>query len=224
MTLQQDFLGIQYLEEFPQERIAELHEALEDLLSHDIEMRNEAMTRLCEMDAHRRSPLAASFLVTRLNEHDLYLRAKIVYAIYEVIVGREFLLRPPIRVQNYIYSMLRTIGEREVYSLLELLIGDHGIFEPIYTLLNQCSMSGEILVKILACPEYPISIRRAACEIIGQIGFLEARQTIESLERRLSDRTTGQLSMAFAPRSFEEAKELIPVLRRTLDDLWEASV
>jgi hypothetical protein len=222
--LQQDFLEFQYLEEISAERSAELLKVLEDLLAPDIDLRYEAMTRLCEMDAHRRSPLAISFLVSRLNEPDLSLRAMIVHSIREVILVRDILPKPPLRVQNYLHSVLRELGEREIYSLLELLVQDQELLEPICTLLNQCSMSGETLVEILGCPEYPISIRTASCEIIGEIGFLEARQMIESLERRLSERTSAQFSMPFAPQSYEEAKGLIPVLRRTLDALWEASI
>ena len=222
--LQQDFLGIQDLEEFSTGRSAELLLTLEDLLSADDEIRHEALYRLCEIDAHRRSPLAASFSVYRLFEQDLALRARIVHAICDVIKGRDLFKRPPAKVRESLHHALRAIGEREVHSLLELIHEDHDFLDPACLLLNQCSRSGEILVKVLNCSDYPIPIRIASCEVIGEIGFLEAEHVIETLEKRLSDRTTGQLSMAFAPRALEEAKEMIPILRRTLDALREASM
>jgi hypothetical protein len=224
MTLQHDLLEFEYLEEISAEKSAELHKALEDLLALEVDLRYEAMTRLREMDAHLRSPLAISFLVGRLNEPYLNLRAEIVHSINEVIVRRSPLPRPSPRVQNYLQSVLRELGEREIYSLLELMVAEQRLLEPICAILNQCSMSGEILMRILGCPEVSMSIRTASCEVIGQIGFLDARQTIESLERRLSERTSGQLPMPFAPQANEEAKGLIPVLRRTLDALREASI
>lgn len=224
MMLQQDFLGIQDLEEISTGRSAELLLTLEELFSPDVELRHEALNQLCEVDAHRRSPLAASFLVYRLFEQDLTLRAKIVHAICDVIKGRDLFRRPPPKVREYLHHALRAIGEREVHSLLELIQKDHDFLDPVCLLLNQCSRAGEILVKVLNCSDYPIPIRTASCEVIGMIGFLEAEHVIETLEKRLSDRTIGQFSMAFAPRALEEAKEMIPILRRTLDALREASI
>jgi hypothetical protein len=224
MTLQQDFLGIQDLKELSIRKSAELQQALEDLLSPNIGTRQEAMNRLRELDAHRRSALVASFLVYRLVEQDLKLRSEIMHAICEIIKPKNDQERSPVKVREYLNCTLRGIGEREVLSLLELVSEDPGLLESVCILLNQCSRSGEILVKILDCSDYPLPVRMASCEVVGQVGFLEAIQAIETLERRLSDRATGQLSMTFTPRRFEEAKELIPVLQRTLEALREASV
>jgi hypothetical protein len=224
MTVQQDFLDIEELEELSIGKRVELHQALEDLLSSNIETRHQGMKRLCEMDAYRRSPLAAYFLVSRLIEQELALRRKILHSICEVIKGQGFHERSPTRVREYLHRTLRGIGLREIHALLELVSEDEGLLEQACILLNQCSTSGEILVNILNCCDYPIPIRMASCKVIGQIGFLDAREAIESLEKRLAGRTSGQLNMAFAPRAVEAAKELIPVLRVTLDALKEASI
>ena len=224
MTLQQDFLGIRDLKELSTRRSAKLLQALEDLLSPNVGTRQEAMNRLCAMDAHRRSALAVSFLVYRLAEQDLKLRSEIVQAVCEVIKPRKNQERSPVKVREYLHSALRGIGEREVLSLLELVSEDPGLLETVCILLNQCSQSGEILVNIINCYDTPLPIRIASCEIVGKVGFLEAIKPIENLEKRLSDRATGQLSMAFAPSRFEEARELIPVLQHTLEILREASV
>jgi hypothetical protein len=224
MTVQRDFLGIQDLEELSASRSAQLQRILEDMLSPDLKTRCEGMNRLYKMDAHRRSPLAACFLVYRLTEQDLSLRRKIVQAIDMAIRGKGLQERSPAKVRKYLHHMLRGIGPREIHALVELLCQDEHLLEPVCGLLNQCSASGEILVKILNSTDYPLSIRIASCKVIGQIGFLEARQAVESLEKRLVQRTTGQLAMAFAPSTLKEARELIPILRDTLDALWEASI
>jgi hypothetical protein len=224
MTLQKDFLGIRDLKELSLRRSAELQQALEDLFSPKVEARFEAMDRLCEMDAHRRSPLAASLLVYRLIEQDLSLRSKIVHAICEVLKPRNVRERSPSKVREYLHSTLRGMGEKQVLSLLDLVSQDSASLETACILLNRCSGSGEILVKILTSSDYPLQIRMASCEVVGQIGFLEAIEAIEMLERRLSERAAGQLSMSFAPRTREEAKELMPVLLRTLEVLREASI
>jgi hypothetical protein len=224
MTLQRDFFGIRDLKELSSRRSAKLLQALEDLLSPNLGTRREAMDRLCEMDAHRRSALAASFLVYRLIEQDLVLRSEIAQAICEAIKPRSTQERSPVKVREYLHSALRGIGKRQVLSLLELISKDPGLLVSVCILLNQCSRSGEILVTVLNCSDYPLPLRIASCEVVARVGFLEAIQPIENLEKRLSDRATGQLSMTFAPSRVEEAKELIPVLQRTLEALREASV
>ncbi|OGO19482.1 MAG: hypothetical protein A2Z14_12225 [Chloroflexi bacterium RBG_16_48_8] len=224
MVVQQDFLGIQDLKELSPRRKVEVYKALEDLLSSRVETRLEAMDRLCAMDAHRRSPLVACFLVYRLIEPDLCLRARIAQCLSETIRASGTRERSPKKVRDLLHQNLRGIGHREVNSLLQLIAKDDELLEPVCVILNQCSSCGEILVEILNCHDCSIPIRMASCKVIGQIGFLEARQAIEVLEKRLAGRITGQLSMTFAPGGIEEAKELIPVLRGTLEALREASI
>lgn len=224
MSVQQDFLGIKDLKELPFRRRGELHKALEDLLSDNIDTRLEALDRLCAMDAHRRSPLAASLLVFRINEPDLRLRAKITESISQAVKPISMQERSPAKVRELLHCALSQMGEREVYSLLQLIAEEHVPLDIVCTLLNQCSFSGEFLVNILKHRHYEVPIRIAASEVIGQIGFLEARQAVEALEKHLADRTTGQLSLSFASRSREEAKEMIPALRKTIDALREASI
>ena len=224
MSVQHDFLGIKDLKELPPRRRGELHKALEDLLSNKIETRLEAMDRLCVMDAHRRSPLAASLLVFHIIEPDLQLRARIAESISQALIPAGVKERSPVKVREFLHHALSKMGEREVYSLLQLIAEEHVSLGIVCTLLNQCSFSGEILINILTHRHYEVPIRIAASEVIGQIGFLEARPAVEALEKRLADRTTGQLSMSFASRSREEAKELIPALRKTIDALREASI
>jgi len=224
MTVQQDFLGITDLKEFPRGKRSELHEALEDLLSPEVEARREAVDRLVAMDAHRRSPLAASILAYRLHEPDVGVRAKIVQSIYEALGIQDSYERPPAKVRELLNEALRCIGVPEVYCLLELLEKDFVTLQTVCILLNQCSSSCEILVKLLDSREEKISIRIVASQVIGRLGILEAVPVLEAIEERLTHRASGQLSMSFVSRSKVEARELLPSIRQTLDALREASV
>lgn len=224
MTVQQDFLGIKDLETLSPGKLSELHKALEDLLSSAVEVRRGAVDRLYAMDAHRRSPLAAPLLAYRLYEPDVELRTKIVQSINEIIDIGDSSERPPAKVRELLNEALRDIGEREVYCLLELLEHDDVTLEAVCLILNQCSSSCEVLVKLLESRDEKVSIRIAASRVIGHLGILEAMQVLEALKDRLTHRATGQLSMSFASHSVEEAKELLPTLRETLDILRDASI
>jgi hypothetical protein len=224
MTIQQDFLGIKELKGLSSRESMELHEALEDLVTQDPEVHLRALDCLVGMDAHLRSALAVSFLAHRLVERDHRVRIRIVGLIADTLEASRRAERPPAKVRQLLHNVLSNMGEREVFSLLQLVAGENDLLEPVCTILDQCSFSGDILLNILNHREFDIDIRIAAAEAIATIGFLEAQQSIEALEKRLENRARGQLSMAFAPRSVEEAEQLIPVLRRTLDALLEASI
>jgi hypothetical protein len=224
MVLQKDFLGIIDLKEFPQREKSQIHMLLEDMLSPVAEHRREAVDRLYEMDAHRRSPLAASLFVYRLFEPDVSTRAKIAQSIYEAVGITASGERPPAKVRVLLHEALRELGEREVYSMLELLEQEYVDLETVSIILNHCSSSCDILLKLLDSREERIPIRIAASQVIGHLGILEAVPVLEALEERLTHQASSQLSMFFASRSFEEARDLTPALRQTLDALREASL
>jgi hypothetical protein len=64
-----------------------------------------------------------------------------------------------------------------------------------------------------------VSLRIAASDVIGQVGFLEARPIMVSLEQRLSNLVSGQIPMPFAPQIALEAEQLLPAVRRALHAL-----
>ena len=56
--------------------------------------------------------------------------------------------------------------------------------------------------------------------MIAEVGFLEARPAVQSLEQRLSNLVSGQIAMSFAPQLTRDAENLLPVVRRTLRALF----
>jgi len=222
MAIQSDFLGIKELKQLTPRRRADLHQALEDLFAADIGLRAQALDRLSKMDAHRRSPLAVATLGCRIIEPNTSIRAEIVCLLAAALQVNESAERSPAKVLEILHHTLCGIGEREVQCLLELVAEDESRLDSVCTILDQCSASGEILIDIVNRRELGVSLRIAAADVIAQVGFLEAKQSLEFLERRLANRISGQLAMSFAPHFLEDAEKLIPVLRRTLEALEEA--
>ncbi|NIM93965.1 MAG: hypothetical protein GTO18_09675 [Anaerolineales bacterium] len=224
MNIQKDMFEVRRLKELPSRRRGELMLALEGLMAVDVHMRVDSFSRIMEMDAHRRSPLASGLLALRVKEPDLHLRARIVECLADCLGASREDVRPPESVQIIVRSVLSEMGEGEVRSLLRLIIRSDLLKEPVCIILDQCSLSGDILLEILANHNNDIPLRVAAAEMIGMIGYIEAMSTVDSIEKRLMDRSDDQLSMAFAPRFSEEISILLPVLKRTLEELEEASV
>jgi hypothetical protein len=222
MAIQSDFLGIKDLKELTPRKRAALQDALEDLIIPNAELQSQALCRLSQMDAHRRSPLAVAFLGTRIIEPDIVLRAKIVSMLATTLTINERAERSPSKVLKILRNILCEIGDREVHALLDLVVANTAMLDPVCTILDQCSICGKTLVDIVNKPTLDVAIRIAAAEVIAKIGFLEAIQPMELLERRLVDRTFRQVAMNFASRKYDEAEQLIPVLRQTLEALEEA--
>jgi hypothetical protein len=215
---QEHFLEIDELPELHPRVRGELHKALEDVFSPDLSVRYDALNRLVNLDAHRRSSLAISILVGRIIDPSPHIRTKIVEMISDCLRKDDDGARVPLKVRLHLQRSLSEIGEREILALLELL-STQEMLDQICYILNECSHSGESLVQFLISRNQDISIRIAASEAIGGVGFLEARPVIESFERRLSNLVSGQIPMSFAPKITRDAEELLPVVRRTLHAL-----
>jgi hypothetical protein len=212
---QKQFLKIDELPELHPRMRGELHKALEDIFSTDQSIRFDALNRLVKLDAHRRSPLAISILVGRIIDPSLQIRTKIVEMISDCLGKDDGGARIPSTVRLHLQRSLSEIGEKEILALLELL-STQELLDQICYILNECSHCGESLVQFLISRNQDISIRIAASEAIGGVGFLEARSAIESFERRLSNLVSGQIPMSFAPKMTKDAEALLPVVRRTL--------
>jgi hypothetical protein len=64
-------------------------------------------------------------------------------------------------------------------------------------------------------------LRRAAIELIGAVGFTDARPVLGGLEIRLEGQTAGQLMLGFVPAELPEDQALLPTLKETLRRLQE---
>lgn len=212
---QKRFLKIEELPELPDRHRGQLHKALEDVFSSDISVRNEALDGLARLDAHRRSVLTVSILVQRILDPNIEIRAKVVEMISECLIVSSSEERIPVKVTTRLKRALREIGEREILALLELFSRQE-LRDQICYIFNECSQSGGSLVRILSDRKQEIGIRIAASDVIAEVGFLEARPAVQSLEQRLSNLVSGQIAMSFAPQLTRDAENLLPVVRRTL--------
>lgn len=218
MLTQKYFLKAQELPQLSPRKRGELLQLLENIFSSDVGIREEALDRIAIIDAHRRSPLTVSILVQRLIDPDRIMRTKIVVMLAECLQKVEGGPQISQTVGSRLRHSLREIGKREILALLELLSTQELIDQVCY-ILNECSHSGEDLTQILMDRKLDVSLRIAASDVIGQVGFLEARPTLVSLEQRLSNLVSGQIPMSFAPQMALEAEELFPAVRRALHAL-----
>lgn len=218
MLTQKHFLKTQELPQLSPRKRGELLQLLENIFSPDVAIREEALDRIAIIDAHRRSPLTISILVQRLIDPDEIMRKKIVVILAECLQKVDSGPQIPQTVGSSLRRSLREIGKREILALLELLSTQELIDQVCY-ILNECSHGGEDLAQILLDRKLDVSLRIAASDVIGQVGFLEVRPIMVSLEQRLSNLVSGQIPMSFAPQMAIDAEELLPAVRKALHAL-----
>ena len=211
------------LEPLPLEAAAGLVEALQGLFAPEKDTRRRALDRLRDMDAHRRSPLAAAVLVHRLVEPDLDLRAAIVDMLAEVLPAGEGPVQLPAEVRRWARAALAELREPQVYALLLVARAWSERFQAVCRLLAGCSFSGEILLRILKDRRTDPAVQAVAARAVGEIGYLDAIEELERLLLRQVSRHRRQLGMAFAPRMREEEEALVPALQEAMAALREAA-
>jgi hypothetical protein len=202
---------------------ADLTLGLEDLLSPDLELRRKGLKTLVEMDAHRRSPLAAAVIAGQIREPDIDLRTRIAAALAEVCVSASDTERPPVEVRSWVRRVLTGMRTREIYSLLQVIAYDADQTEQVCSLLQACSFSGETMLAIVKDGRADIAIRVAAVKAIAVIGYLDAIVVLEQLNQRIAGQIAGQIPMAFAGRLEAEAEQLLPALQEALHLLAEVA-
>lgn len=190
--------------------------AAEDLISPEAALRHRGLDRLLEMGAARLSPLIAYLLATRLADPSLDFRLRVVSALAS-------LLRPdvegfvaPEAVRRQLFHTLGQMRTRTIFALLEVLVADAKAENDLARLLNACPYAGKHLADILAERRNPLPIRRAAAQMIGRVGYLDAIPALERLAARLEARLSGQQAMPFAPPAQPDESELYPVIRDVL--------
>ncbi len=200
---------------------ADLTLGLEDLLAPDLELRRKGLETLVEMDAHRRSPLAAVVIAGQIREPDIDLRTKIVAALAEVLFPDSESERPPSEVTSRIRHVLGGMRRREIYALLQVIAHDAAQLVRVGSLLQACSFSGETMLAIVKDGRADIPVRVAAVKAIAAIGYLDAIAVLERLHQRIAGQIAGQIPMAFAARLEAEGQQLLPALRKALRLLAE---
>ncbi len=202
---------------------ASLTLGLENLLAPDLGLRRKGLKTLLDLDAHRRSPLAAAVIAGQIREPDIDLRTGIVVALSEVLISNLESEKPPTEVTSRIRHVLGEMRTREVYALLQVIVHDADQMEHVRSLLRTCSFSGETMLAIVENGRAEIAIRVAAVKAIAAIGYLDAIAVLERLHQRISGQIAGQIPMAFAGRLEAEAEQLLPALQESLRFLAEVA-
>lgn len=220
MALKQVDKKPQSLKGIPKRRYEDLLCALEDFVGPNHQARTRGLGKLLALDAHRRSPLVATILADRISEVDLELRLTIVKALAMVLKPGVDGLGPSDNVNRWLCHNLGQMRTRDIYALLQVLANSMEYLEPVCCVMAACSFAGENLERIISDHKNDVSIRIAAAEAIGRIGFLDAEATLKALLRRLSDRKKDQTPLT--PEVDQEVEALLPAIRKTLHILQEA--
>jgi hypothetical protein len=193
--------------------------ALEDLTKEDELARGSALDQISEMNAARVSPVVSYFLVTRIIEPNLDLRARVIEILSSVLIIDENGLPAPEDVRNSLRIYLATIRTRQIYALLQVSAHFPRLESCVTILLGASSFGGNHLVDILEERKNPIEIRKQAAVMIGQVGYLYTLPAMEKIAKRLEAQLSGQKSMSFVTQSGSNESELLPLVEQAINSL-----
>lgn len=197
-----------------------LYQALQASFSPNADHRLSGVKQIGSMDAHLRSPFAASALAHRLHEPNSDVLAEVVGLLASIFSDSS--VSDSIRMpRRWAAHALRQLGVREVENLLGLIQMDQAWFEGVALILNECSLAGEMLVDVFTDGTRDLEQRLLAIELIDQVGFMEAVPMFEHWIHRLVSRQERQLRMSFAPSPDLEAEAILPALRQALVSLGD---
>jgi len=198
----------------------------EMFVSPHIEERRRGFAILQGAEAVRRSHLTIQLLSSRVDEADLALRAQIVQALAGYFEVRGLDYRYPAEVRAVVASHLRKYERPQLLALLELHRAARSgqvylASDALTRLLERVPNAATQLVKLASDRGLAVQLRREAIELIGRVGFTDAKQALQGLEARIAGRRAGQIAMAFAPSDHADEQQLLPILRLTLQLLSE---
>lgn len=219
MVVKQALVKHKTVKQLPKCRRGDVLCALEELVGPEVQIRAQGLEKLLALDAHRRSPLVATVLVSRVGEPDLDLRLEIVKALAMV-------LRPVLdgprsleSVRRWLRYTLSQMRRRETFALLQIIVTSSESLDPVCHVLDACSFSGGALVQILADRNVDVAVRIAAAKAIGRIGFLEAEPVLQRLSQRLAGWRAGQMDLI--PN--HQAQALLPEVINALHALGDGT-
>jgi hypothetical protein len=170
---------------------AEVWEALEALVSSDLNTRRAGLDALIAQDVAHRSPLVAYTLATRLYEPDVPLRTRVVQVLGDVLQPSHNGRTTITHVRLHLGAYLAQMRTRRIYALLQVAEADPSARDSVSCLLNHCPHGGTQLANVLSDRHMALSIRKLAAEFIADVGYLEAVPALNRLDSRLEARTNG---------------------------------
>lgn len=193
--------------------------ALEDLTKDDDFLRAAALEQIADLDAARISPVVSYFLVTRIIEPNIKLRARVVEILSSVLTVDDDGLPSPEDVCNSLRIYLTAIRTRQIYSLLQIS-AKYPPMEPcIKLLLGASSFAGNHLVDILEDRKNPLPIRKQAALMIGQVGYVYTLPAMGKIAARLEAHLEGQTTMSFTSQKPSREIELLPLVHEAINAL-----
>lgn len=193
--------------------------ALEDLTKEDESTRAVALELIAELDAPRISPVVSYFLVTRIIEPNLELRARVVEMLSAVLTVDEQGFPSPEDVRNSLRLYLSTIRTRQIYALLQVSAEYTSLESCVTLLLQASSFGGNHLVDILDERKNALEIRKQAAVMIGKVGYLYTLPAMEKIVGRLEAHLSGQKAMNFVSQSSSSEAELLPLVQEAIISL-----
>jgi HEAT repeat protein len=193
--------------------------ALEDLTKEDLKVRKSALQELIELDAARFSPVVAYILVTRVEEPNIELRAKIIETLGLVLLPDKKGFPAPDDIRSSLYLYLSSYRTRQIFAMLQASAEIEFIKDHVERLLNASRFAGNHLIEILIDPKNPLEVRRQAVVMIGKVGYLKTLPALEKLAGRLEARIAGQTTMNFAAQSNLKDSELLPAVEEAVKAL-----
>jgi hypothetical protein len=205
-----------FIKPLPRSKDGQVLQALEAFIGPDVDRRITGLNQLVSIDAHRRSPVVASIIASRVGESDLSLRTAIVEATFSVLNPNRERELPAENVRLWVRSALGEMRRRDIHGLLQIVEASQENLDPVCGVLNACSFSGSTLIQILTDRKVDIGIRVAAAKAIGRIGFLEAEPALQRVLHRYNNQSIEQ-------RGGEgESDPDSIVLRNAIEDALEA--
>ncbi len=198
----------------------------EMFVSPHVEERRRGFAILFGSETVRRSTLTPQLLAARVDEPDLTLRAQIVQALADYFEVRGVEYRYPADVRAVVAGHLRKFDRLQFLALLEIhTAARDGLVrlapDSLTRLLGRIPNASAQLVRLAGDRGLALKLRRAAIELIGRVGFTDAREALAGLETRIAGRRAGQMAMAFAPSDHADEHSLLPALQQALQALHE---
>jgi len=198
------------------ELFPEIWQALEMVVSPEVEIRLRGLELIRKRNAERFSPLVAYVLATCLEDEDIDFRLKVVQSIGGIFTSEFPGFISLAEVKKIVKHYLSQMRQRKIFALLQVAEYQPSVREEVAQLLKACSYSGKIMADIFSDHKLPLEIRSQAIYFVGYLGFLETIPRLERLKERLESRINGQRSMPFVLKSGSEDVSLLPKIRTSL--------